>query len=302
MSVRQHTVRAALVIACLGTWPGVAAGHTGNGALIPFPWVVLPLALVLLLYIRGALRSRRLPPSPRTLCFLAGWAVLTAALVGPLEHWAHTSLTGHMSQHMILILLAPPLLVLARPLPVLLRGMPAGIARLLQPLAGRLYGRSAGSGLAAFLAHGLTIWIWHLPGPYQLALASQPIHDLEHAMFLFTSLWFWWTLLVPARQGGGDFGPACLWAVLTVMHTGMLGALLTFAPALLYPAHPGGWSGLSPLEDQQLAGLVMWVPGGIGYTVAALTLCMFWLGRNDPIQRNGGSSSSASPPGEADAR
>lgn len=260
--------------ACL--LPGGAFAHAPGGPAVD-PWVWVPMLLALGLWSAGLIRSRHRPPPRRTLSFGAGWLVLAAALAGPLERAAGESLAAHMLQHMLLLAVAPPLLLLGRPLPTMQRGLPRPLQRRTGPGLAWLYRDAAAPGLLAFLVHGAVIWLWHLPGPYQAAVQNLMLHHLEHLLFLVTALWFWWTLVMPARHGQGRFGVAALWAALTMMHTGFLGALLTFAPRPLYPGHPGGFAGFGVLEDQQLAGLLMWVPGSVAYATAALILCRLWM-------------------------
>ena len=244
-------------------------------------WVFWLLLITLSWYVTGLVGGGHAPARWRPVLFFSGWALLAVALVGPVEHWAHASLAGHMTQHMILLAAAPPLLLLARPMPQLMQALPGAARRRLGPPMGRLYGATAATPLLAFVVHGLVIWLWHFPTPYQLALQHRLLHDLEHATFLFTGLWFWWSLIAPGRSGRAGFGLACILAVLTLMHTGMLGALMTFAPQLLYPEHPAGFAGFDALSDQQLAGLLMWVPGGFIYGAAALALAGVWLLRTE---------------------
>jgi len=240
-------------------------------------WVAWLLLVTLGWYVVGLVRGRGVPVYWRALLFCGGWVLLAVALVGPVEHWAHASLAGHMTQHMILLAAAPPLLLLARPMPQLMQALPGTARRRLGPLLGRVYGASGATPVAAFVVHGLVIWLWHFPMPYQLALQHRLVHDLEHATFLLAGMWFWWSLIAPGRRGHAGFGLSCMLAVLTLMHTGMLGALMTFAPQLLYPDHPAGFAGFDALSDQQLAGLLMWVPGGFIYGAAALALAAVWL-------------------------
>jgi cytochrome c oxidase assembly factor CtaG len=130
----------------------------------------------------------------------------------------------------------------------------------------------------AFGLHAVALWAWHLPGLYQATLASELLHSFQHASFLFTALLFWWTILGASRAEIAR-GRAILYLFLTALQTGALGALLTFAPSLWYPAYArttGPW-GLSPLDDQQLGGLIMWIPGSLAYLVAALALLAQWL-------------------------
>ena len=273
--------------ALMGAAPAVGA-HDGAGwAAHWVPWALLAFLLV---YLLGLFRGRG-SSAGRVSLFLAGWAVLTTSLVGPLDDWAHSSLAGHMVQHMILLAIAPPLLLLARPMPAYMQALSPGLRRRLGPGLGRVYALAGATPVTAFVVHGLVIWLWHLPTPYQAALQSTLIHDLEHFMFLATGLWFWWSLIAPGRLGRPGFGLAAILAVLTLMHTGMLGALMTFAPQLLYPEHPAGFAGFDRLSDQQLAGLIMWVPGGLIYTAAALALVGLWLGRTEAWGRVGVSGS-----------
>lgn len=190
--------------------------------------------------------------------FAAAIVVLLLALVWPLEDLAQHSLAAHMLQHMLIIALAAPLLVAARPaLPILKGSKAAGTVI-------RLLSRP----LAAFLLHAAAIWIVHTPAALEAARHYPLVHVLEHAALLGSAVLLWWTL----RRGRHDAsGAASLWTLATMLHTSILGALLTFAPRLLYPAYT--------LPDQQLAGLVMWVPGGALYLAAGLSFAAAWLGR-----------------------
>jgi putative membrane protein len=251
-----------------------------DGALLHEPaGAVLAVLLVVVaaLWLIGIARSRLRPPPARLASFTLGWLALILALHGPIDELARRSLAGHMVQHMLLIAVVPPLLVGGAPLAAMLRALPTRA----RSAAARLYAAAeralVARPLAAGLVHGATLWLWHLPGPYQAAAANPALHHLEHATLLLSATWFWATLLAPARRGGGGFGGALMAALVTVMHTGMLGALLTFAPSPLYPGHPSRLSALSALQDQQLAGLIMWVPGGFAYTLAIVVLGLAWL-------------------------
>ena len=271
-----------LTVVILALLPVPAWAHGPETLLVD--WVAWALTLALLAYLLGLMRASQRPAAWRSLLFGAGWLLTAIALLGPVEHWAHASLAGHMTQHMILLAIAPPLLLLARPMPQYMLALPARMRRRVGPWLGRIYGGMAATPVLAFLAHGLVIWLWHLPLPYQIALEHRLLHDAEHLMFFATGLWFWWSLIAPGRLGQGGFGTASVLAVLTMMHTGMLGALMTFAPQLLYPEHPAGFAGFDQLSDQQLAGLLMWVPGGLIYMTAALALSSLWLRRVGPSQ------------------
>jgi cytochrome c oxidase assembly factor CtaG len=125
--------------------------------------------------------------------------------------------------------------------------------------------------------HALAIWVWHAPRLYDAAVTSALVHALQHASFLGSALLFWWAL-IHGRNGRLRYGASVLYIFTTALHTTALGAVLSLASRPLYPAYAStaAW-GLTPLEDQQLAGLIMWVPAGIAYLVAALGLMAEWL-------------------------
>jgi cytochrome c2 len=130
----------------------------------------------------------------------------------------------------------------------------------------------------AFSLHAIALWVWHLPGPYQSTLNSELMHSLQHISFLGSALLFWWTVF-KSRGSELGYGAAVFYLFGTALQTGALGALLTFAPRLWYPVYAattGPW-GLTPLEDQQLGGLIMWIPGSIPYVIAGLYMFARWL-------------------------
>lgn len=216
-------------------------------------------------------------------CFALGWLGLFTALVSPLDALGGILFSAHMAQHEVLILIAAPLLVLGRPLIPFLWALP----REDRERVGR-WARSPGfsrvwrfqtAPLAVWAIHGFALWIWHLPELYQATLRDDFIHALQHLSFFATAALFWWAL-IHGRFGRLGYGVAVLWVFTTSLHSGVLGALLTFAPRLWYPiyeARTGEW-GLSALEDQQLAGLIMWVPAGFVFIVLGLGLFAAWLG------------------------
>jgi cytochrome c oxidase assembly factor CtaG len=244
------------------------------------PELLIPVALMTGLYLRGlwAWRDRtRRHPWWRTASYLAGVGVLLAAVESPLDALAAHHFSMHMVQHELLMVVAAPLLVLARPLEAFAWSLPK---RWLDGLAGATRWRPLRSTWelltttsGAWLLQAVAIWGWHVPVVFQASLRSEAIHALQHATFLATALAFWWTVLAPHGKRDGA-GLASVFT--TLLHTGALGALLTFAPNPLYPAYEGGW-GMTALEDQQLAGLVMWVPGGLAYLAGCLALTASWL-------------------------
>ena len=214
--------------------------------------------------------------------FALGWLALFVALVSPVHAMGEVLLTAHMAQHELLMAVAAPLLVLGRPLVPALWAVPQPLRR----TAGTLAKRPALSALWAWLSqpgpatavHAVALWAWHVPALYSAALRSEPLHALQHASFFGTGLLFWWAVLGPrARRANAGVGVFALFV--TMMHTGALGALLAVSGTPWYPWYirtAGAW-GLTALEDQQLAGLVMWVPAGLSYLLAALWLFTCWL-------------------------
>lgn len=239
--------------------------------------VVALLALTTLAYGYGVARrwrvcfGRGVRPW-QAVCFGLGIALLALALLGPLESLSGRSFAAHMSQHMVLIALAPPLLLLGVPATALGRFAPPFLLVLRTPLA-----RPA----VAFALHAIVVWAWHAPAAFQAALVADVVHALEHTTLFASALLFWWCLLHAGRQEASGHGVAALLALATLIHTGMLGALLTFAPQPLYAIYADASPvfGLSALEDQQLAGLLMWVPGGFVYLCAGLWQVAQWLRR-----------------------
>jgi putative membrane protein len=296
-----------LVIAC-----GSAHGHDGGTHVAAGPlwtldaWVTLPLAVSGLLYARGVWRLWRrlgIGRGVRVLqaeCFAAGWLLLAGALVSPL-HWLGERLfTAHMVEHEILMTLAAPLLVLARPIGGMLWALPprwrvavGGVAR--RRPAARLWSR-LNDPLTATILHGVALWAWHAPSLFAAALAHPLLHWLQHLSFVVSAVLFWWALIRgPLRQRG--YGAAVFYLFVTALHSGFLGILLAVARLPVYPAQTSAASefGLTAIEDQQLAGLIMWVPAGLVYLVAALALAGLWIRLAAPTARRGGDHALASP-------
>jgi putative membrane protein len=252
------------------------------------PWVLALLAISLLLYALGYLRLRDRSRAGRpqlarhALMFCGGWLALAIALVGPLDALGAQLFSAHMLQHELLMIVAAPLLVLGRPLAVWMWALPwrgalsAAVRHPLVKLPWNFLTRPAMS----WLVHAVALWTWHVPRFFEAALAHESIHAWQHASFLGSALLFWWSALGdgverPARAG------AMLYLFSTMLHTGALGALLTWSSQPWYPVYAATVAdhGYTLLEDQQLGGLIMWVPGGLAYVLAGLALAARWLNR-----------------------
>jgi len=257
-------------------------------------WTVDPLALASLvaagaLYARGAARLRRGTERGRGIrgwqifSFAAGWITLVLALHSPIAAISEILFSVHMTQHELLMVVAAPLLVLARPLGVFLWALPsalrAGVGRWSRrPYVARTW-RALTGPLTVWILQGAALWIWHLPMLYQAAVENDGIHALMHACFLFTAALFWWAL-VHGRYGRLGYGMGVLYVFTTGIHSTVLGALLTLAPRPWYAIYRvrAPLAHVDPLADQQLAGLLMWVPFGIVFVVIGLALFAAWLG------------------------
>jgi cytochrome c oxidase assembly factor CtaG/cytochrome c2 len=198
--------------------------------------------------------------------FAAGWTILAVALASPLEEWAERSLTAHMIQHELLMVAAAPLLALGRVDFIVLALTPRRRRRTATWWL-RMFRVNAP---AAWALHAVALWAWHVPALFEAALATPLLHAAEHLSFLATALLFWWAVL-DRRLG---YGAAALYVFATSLHKNLLGALLFLSPRVWYPSYG---SGAAALEDQQLAGLVMWVPGGVVLAATALFLVFRWL-------------------------
>jgi putative membrane protein len=249
------------------------------------PLVVVPLLLAHWAYGRGVLQLWARAGCWRgigrfhVLSFLLGEAALVVALISPLDQLGGTLLSAHMAQHGLLVIVAPPLLLAGQPGVAFAWALPKGwsrstmTARLWRPLA--RFGQVLSRPLPAAVLHGLALWAWHAPRLYDAAVEREWLHILEHASFFGTGLLFWRAVL--GARSSRSAGLALGAAFATLMHGGLLGALITMAPRPLYGWYGGrtelwGWT---PLEDQQLAGVLMWVPMGIVYFGA----CLFLAGR-----------------------
>ena len=218
--------------------------------------------------------------------FAGGLVSVAAALLSPIAWLSEILFSVHMSQHETLMLVSAPLLVFGHPLFVCLWALPSRA----REACGAWSRKPAVSGpwfvvtgpLTVFLLHGLALWIWHVPSFYEAALANDGVHALEHLCFVVTAGLFWWGM-VHGRYGRMGYGVGVLYVFLTAIHSSLLGALMTVAPRILYTAYAQSaaeWH-VDALEDQQLAGLLMWVPSGVVFIVLGLALLAAWLGESD---------------------
>jgi cytochrome c oxidase assembly factor CtaG len=198
-------------------------------------------------------------------------------------------LIAHMAQHELLIVVAAPLMAFSAPLFAALWALPRRTRSRVSAVVGHpavaAMWIAVSAPLTVFVLHAVALWIWHLPALYDLALAHESVHVLEHACFFGTAALFWWGI-AHGRYGRAGYGAAVVYVFATAAHSGVLGALLTFSPHVWYApyliTHP---SGMTPLEDQQMAGLLMWVPAGVAFVAGALALFAAWLRQSDRMTR-----------------
>lgn len=239
------------------------------------PAVTLPVFATAALYWLGWRRlARRMPErfgQPRALTFMTGLAILLVALCSPLDGLGHRLLQAHMVQHMLLMLVAPPLLWAGAPTAPLLLGLP----RIVRRRVAMILAAPTLRGLLSFLTHpavswtafAAAFWAWHVPALYELALREDAWHHVEHLCFFSAALLFWRPVILawPARS------PWPRWAmipylVLAEAQNAALAAFFTFSEQVIYPSYGSG------LDDQALAGVIMWVPGSLAFLVPLLWL------------------------------
>jgi putative membrane protein len=252
--------------------------------------ILIPLALTTWIYLWGMLNLWRHAGTGRGITirrlssFLGALLALFIAFVSPLDALSEVLFSAHMVQHMILIVLAAPLLVMSDFPLAFLWTLPRARAQRL----GNRWNQShvlvrawqvISSPLFAWFSFAITLWVWHASTLYEAALHDEAIHTLEHIGFLGTAMLFWWVLLKPSGTKHIHYGMAVPYLFTTVLHSGILGALMTFAyqPWYLLEAPLIAPWGITPLQDQQLAGLIMWIPVGAIFTLLTIGYFGAWL-------------------------
>jgi putative membrane protein len=247
------------------------------------------LAAAALLYALG-LRAGRRPGAPTAaILFGAGLIALVVAYDSPFAALDHELFWAHMTQHMLLLAVAPPLLLLGRPWAKMAQGLPLavrrpvarGFARGAWSAPPRAAGRRLAGPAPALILFTGTLVAWHLPALFNATLRSPLVHELEHGLFLATGL-LYWSQLIDSPPFGSRLrsGQRALYATVGMAVGSVLGLALAFAPSPLYPdyanlvSRPGG---ISALADQHLAGGIMWVPGSISFTAAIVFFAYRWL-------------------------
>jgi cytochrome c oxidase assembly factor CtaG len=296
-SVQRRRTGVVLTAAAMYSYPTGTAAHTGEplaphdlfGVWNTSPLLLGGIAAFAWLYCRGvancwrrARRGRGVPVWRVGACAI-GVLVLATALISPIDALAGALFSAHMVQHLLLVLVAAPLLVAGAGPLLLLWSIPLNwrqsVARWSRTAAARTAAGLLCDPAMVSLLSAVTLWIWHLPPLYEAALRDEVIHGLEHAMLLGTATLLWWVLLQPFGRRRTSHGVGILVAFAAALHGTLLGALIAFSEMVWYRAHDSTtwvW-GLSPLEDQRLAGAMMW-PAGLFYLGVVLVLLTAWMG------------------------
>ncbi len=261
------------------------------------PEIILPLGLGVWFYTAGwrKLRGRgsgRLAAGWRLAAFLSGTAIVFISLMSAIDSFSADLFLMHMIQHLLLIMIAAPLIMLSNPFPFIIWGMPAGPKiglALFGPQATfrKLLRRISGPGII-WMAFVASLWGWHDPGAYDAALKSDLIHDLEHLSFYLTALLLWWHVVQSGPRIHRRLSPAARIAyILSIVPANLVaGVAISFAGEPIYRHYltvPRIW-GLTALEDQQLGGTIMWIPGSMMYLLAAIILI------SRQVQQDGGAT------------
>ena len=270
-----------------------SAGALGSGldaTLAPgaFDWslapeLVLPLAAVAGLSAVGwwRLARRGARPSWRPAAGLAGLLALAAALLTPVAALGHFLFAAHMTQHMLLMAVAAPLLLLADPLPAILWALPRPLRRSTgRLLAGGRPLRATWERLTAVpvaaLVYAAVLWAWHHPRAYEAALGGEWVHHVEHLAFFGAAVLFWWPVIGPAPRARrpASYGLRIAHVVIAALHGSVLAMLLAWSPRVLYDTYAAvpRVTTLTPLEDQALGGVIMWAGSSTVDMLAVLAL------------------------------
>ena len=245
------------------------------------PSVLLGLLSLAGVYALGVARSGRARRG-QIVSFGAGLLVLFAALESPLDTIGDTYLLSmHMTQHLLLVLMAPPLLLYGTPgwvlSPALDRPLVAAMARRLT------------RGPIAFAIYNVVFALAHLPVFFDLTLRSEGVHIAEHLLFIGTGVLAWWPILSPvATVPRLSYPFQMLYLFLATLPCSLVGALITLSGVVLYSPYataPRLW-GLSPLGDQQIAGLAMWIGGSLYYFLAFAAVFFVWAQRDEPARKD----------------
>lgn len=261
------------------------------------PLTLAGLAVLIVLYTRGLLRSRGrsggLFPWWRPTSFYVGWTALLLGAVSPIDGLSGDLFLMHMVQHMLMMMVGPPLILVGAPVVPVLRGLPRVLRDdLAIPLFQMKRVRKAlsflASPLTAWLVFVFTVWVWHIPALYNEAVTNEALHFLQHATFIGAAAFFWWIAIDPVPlKPRLSYALRLLYLFLATLQSTALAAIITLSEDVLYSYYesvPRLW-GLTPGEDQMIAGLIMWIPGAGIYFIVLSVLFFVMLARDNERMR-----------------
>lgn len=230
-------------------------------------------------------------PLRRLGAFMGGLGALLVAIASPIAAFDDLLLQVHMVQHMLLMFVVPPLILLGAPQIPMLRGLPVSVSRrvvgpLLKSRAIRKAGRFLAHPAVCWMAMAAATWVWHAPGPYQLALRSEGWHEVEHGCFIGAAMLFWWPVVQPWPSR--PYWPRWTmvpYLLLADLQNTALSALLTFSDRVLYPYYETvpRLGGIQALNDQIVAGVIMWVPGSLFFLIPGAVIIFKLLSASTAI-------------------
>lgn len=303
---RKLTLAVQLTLALLV--PRAADAHPlAHAAATQWTWeplVVVPLAIATALYAAGVARLWRRAGVGHGVArleaasFAAGTLTLVVALLSPVAWLSQILFSVHMTQHTLLMLVAAPLLTFGQPVYAWLWAFDDSrrepVARAIRRRAVLRGWRWLTAALTVFLVQAAALWLWHVPALYEAALRSDAVHAFEHLCLVLSASLFWWAM-VHGRYGRAGYGLAVLYVFLTAVHSSALGALLVVSPNAWYADYvrQGDAWHIDALGDQQLAGLLMWIPASVIFIVFGLALFAAWLGESEKRAAFGTADTSA---------
>jgi len=300
-NTQANFFRRIVVLFCLLLFPICSFSHGGShdesiGWMSwTFSWpVFISLLLISVYYLSGWKRvesKNRFDPLRRwqLVFFISGLVILIAALLSPIDRLSDYLAYVHMIQHTLLLMVAAPLFALASPGFYSFRQLPKSLKSGMRPLQKTWFQLTRAFPmkrmLVAWVAYALILWIWHIPYLYEAALKNSLVHDLQHLAFFISAYFFWRVVIDPFRKPGRNEGVAILYVFVASLHAMILGVLMTLAPSSWYPSYEktAPLFGLTALEDQQIAGLIMWMPAGVSYVLVALGSLYMLLKRQSSL-------------------
>lgn len=298
--IRRASV--AVTAAAVTLYPRLAAAHGDEvhsanewwGRWNWDPLTIASLALLSFLYAFGLARLWRRAGAGRGFspwqptAFAAAMLSLFIALISPIDPASDELQSAHMIQHMLIMMVAAPLFVVGAPALVMLWALPSRWRQsagrwMVQIGAWRPPWYLLWHPLLLCVLFAVALWVWHLPALYQAALRSRPVHEVQHISFFIASCLFWRVLLDPLSRWRMNVGAGVVYLFLTSLHATLLGVFMALSPRVWYGDYlprTASWN-LTPLEDQQLAGLIMWMPACMIYALVAAVMFAVWVERSD---------------------